>query len=482
LLFSIDRQLHNPVQNQLREQIISAIMNGQLTPGSKMPSSRKLASDLGVSRATVVIVYDRLVEGDFLSSVPRSGYRVCDIAPVTSRQTVHNEDNESAVDWDKLIDGRLSRQRNIIKPANWQDYPYPFVYGQPDASLFPLPAWRECSRQAMSRLAMRDWANDVFTEDDPELVTQIRTKLLPKRGIYAREIEILITLGAQNALYLIAAALMRKGVKVGIENPGYPDARNIFDRRGADLIPLDVDEEGVVIDERAAAAQILYGTPSHQYPTTVTLSGARRKALLKSSAENKTLIIEDDFESDTNYMGDAVPALKSKDVDGRVIYVGSLSKSMFPGLRLGYIVAPAPLIREMRALRRLMLRHVPSNNQRTTSLFIAQGYHLAYIRKLHKAYGDRWRKMSAGLEAFLPGMTTAPSFGGTSFWVKGPKDLDAAQLATRALDLGIVIEEGSVHFLDPQAGRRFFRLGFSSIATDQIESGLERLSTLLNNK
>jgi len=482
LLFTIDRNLQKPVQNQLREQIIAALMNGLLAAGEKMPSSRKLAKDLGISRTTVMIVYDKLVEGEFLVAVPRSGYRVSDIAAnaeTLPQRTPDREEGGSAVDWESLLDSRLGRQRNIVKPLNWQDYPYPFVYGQPDASLFPLPAWRECSRQAMSRLAMRDWANDAVMADDPELITEIRSKLLPKRGIYADKTEILITLGAQNALYLIAALLMREGMAVGIEDPGYPDARNIFDRRGVSLIPLGVDEDGVNIDDNVARSKILYVTPSHQYPTTVTLSPERRKALLTSAAVTGSLIIEDDFESDTNYMGDAVSALKSEDRDGRVIYVGSLSKSMFPGLRLGFIVAPERLIRELRFLRRLMLRHAPSNNQRTTALFIAQGYHLSYIHKLHKAYGERWHRMAAALTTHMPGMTRAPRFGGTSFWVKGPEGLDAEALAERALDQGVVLEPGAIHFMEPATGQRYFRLGFSSIALDRIEEGIQRLAALL---
>ncbi|MDF2368828.1 PLP-dependent aminotransferase family protein [Sneathiella sp.] len=481
MLFTIDRSQQKPVQNQLREQIIAALMKGQLVAGEKMPSSRKLAKDLKISRTTVMIVYDKLVEGNFLVAAPRSGYRVSDIAAKTDKPPPMNPGAEmpNTVKWEKWFDSRLGAQRNIVKPLNWQDYPYPFVYGQPDASLFPLPAWRECSRQAMSRLAMRDWANDAVMADDPELVTEIRSKLLPKRGIYADRSEILITLGAQNALYLIAAVLMREGMTVGIEDPGYPDARNIFDRRGAFLIPLGVDEDGVVIDENVARSEILYVTPSHQYPTTVTLSPERRKALLTSVAENNALLIEDDFESDTNYRGDAVPALKSEDRDGRVIYVGSLSKSMFPGLRLGFIVAPERLIKELRTLRRLMLRHAPSNNQRTTALFIAQGYHLSYIHKLHQAYGERWHRMAAALNTHLPGMTTAPRFGGTSFWIKGPGGLDSEALAARALDQGVVLEPGAVHFMEPAEGARYFRLGFSSIALDRIEEGIKRLAALL---
>lgn len=480
MLFIIDRNADTSAQNQLREQIIAAILNGQLPAGTKMPSTRKLAKNLSLSRTTVVLVYEKLVENDFLIALNRSGFMVSDAAVSHLPMAVKLSPVRTSIDWKARTDALLSHQRNIVKPANWQDFPYPFVYGQPDASLFPLPAWRECSRQAMSQSAMRDWASDAVTADDPELIEEIRTKLLPKRGIYAGAEEILITMGAQNGLYLIASALMKGGVRVGIENPGYPDARNIFEFCGAALLPLEIDGEGVVVGDALKSAQMVYVTPSHQYPTTVTLSEERRAKLLDAASSRDLLVIEDDFESDTNYTGESVPALKSQDGEGRVIYVGSLSKSMFPGLRLGYIVASAGLIRELRALRRLIVRHAPSNNQRTTALFIAQGYHDAYIRKLHNAYGERWEKMRAGLDNHLPGMTTVPSFGGTSFWIRGPEELDAELLATRALKEGVVLEPGAVHFMQAEEGRRFFRLGFSSIATNRIDEGITRLARLLD--
>ena len=444
-----------------------------------MPSTRKLAENLGISRTTVVLTYEKLVEGGFLAPHQRSSYQVAWDAKVAKAPSAVIASIDK-VDWQRRLDTRLSAQRNIVKPQNWQEYKYPFVYGQPDSSLFPLGDWRECSRQAMSQMDMRDWANDAFMQDDPQLVTEIRTKILPERGIFAGDDEILITLGAQNGLYLIAAALVKAGMRVGVEDPGYPDVRNIFDWHGAELVPLAVDSDGVVVDTPAlGTCSLIYVTPSHHYPTTVTLSNARRRQLLQMAADTDQLIIEDDFESETNYTQTPIPSLKSLDGEGRVIHVGSLSKSMFPGLRLGYVVAPRPLIQEMRLLRRLMFRHVPSNNQRTTSLFIALGYHISYVRQLNKIYAERWRIMQEALGRHLPGMATAPQFGGTSFWIRGPATLDADELAGRALLAGIVLEPGPVLFMNPVHGKRYFRLGFSSISTDRIESGLKILSSLL---
>jgi len=447
-----------------------------------MASTRKLAENLKISRTTVVLAYEKLVEDGFLKTTQRSSYQVVWEAHLAPRLISGDIAEKSSVNWQSRLGGQLAGQRNITKPQNWQEYPYPFVYGQPDSSLFPLADWRECTRQAMSQMDMRDWANDAFMQDDPQLVSEIRTKMLPGRGIFAEDDEILITLGAQNGLYLIAAALVKAGMRVGVEDPGYPDVRNIFDMHGADLVPLAVDGEGIIVEASTlGSCSLIYVTPSHQYPTTVTLTDERRRDLLQLAAKRDQLIIEDDFESETNYTSTPVPSLKSQDADGRVIHVGSLSKSMFPGLRLGYVVAPRALIQEMRLLRRLMYRHVPSNNQRTTSLFIALGYHLTYVRQLNKIYAERWQIMQDGLDRYLPGMATAPEFGGTSFWIQGPLDLNAAEFARDALNSGIVLEPGSVHFLNTQHGGCHFRLGFSSIATDRIEAGLKILGELFRS-
>jgi GntR family transcriptional regulator / MocR family aminotransferase len=173
------------------------------------------------------------------------------------------------------------------------------------------------------------------------------------------------------------------------------------------------------------------------------------------------------------------PALKSLDETGNVIYVGSLSKSLFPGLRLGFMVGPKPLISEARALRRLMVRHAPNNNQRSAALFLSLGHHDALIRKLHRAYRGRWKAMGDALEKYIPASANMPSFGGTSYWVKGPASLDSEDLARRAAAKGVLIEPGRVTFGGGDAPRNFFRLGFSSIEDKKIEPGIKLLSEIM---
>jgi GntR family transcriptional regulator/MocR family aminotransferase len=382
-------------------------------------------------------------------------------------------------DWAARFQVHPSDQSNIVKPGNWLTYPYPFIYGQVDQSLFPIAQWRECSRQALGRKGMDVWTGDALAADDPMLVEQIQTRLLPRRGILARDDEILVTLGAQNALYILAALLVREDTRVAIEDPGYPDVRNIFGLKTGHILPVPVDAHGLPVNQQLDGADIVFVTPSHQAPTTVTMPKARRQDLLARAGEKDFVIIEDDYEWETNYVSEPTPALKSMDTAGRVIYVGSLSKTLFPGLRLGYLVGPAPLIKEARALRRLMLRHAPNNNQRTAALFLALGHHDSLVHKLQKAYRERWKIMGRALADHLPGWSKAPTFGGTSYWVSGPDGFDAGKLADRALDDGVIIEPGRVNFAAKNAPRNHFRLGFSSIAAERIEPGIRLLADII---
>ncbi|MEC9367740.1 MAG: PLP-dependent aminotransferase family protein [Pseudomonadota bacterium] len=480
-LFDLPQGNKLSLQSQIRELLVSAILGGQIPPQDRLPSSRQMARRLGVSRNTVVLAYQALIDDGYLVARERSGYFVNDkiLGGRVSRPAAAARTDGHAPDWKARFRVLPAGQENIKKPSNWQDYPYPFIYGQVDHTLFPIAEWRECSRQALGKQWLDAWTSDFRDRDDPMLVEQIRTRLLPRRGIMATEDEGLVTLGAQNALYLLASLLVARDTVVAMEDPGYTDVRNIFRLRTDRLMPVAVDQQGLPVDERLARADLVFTTPSHQFPTTVTMPPERRSALLASAIKHDFVIVEDDYEFETNYVSEPTPALKSSDRDGRVIYIGSLSKTLFPGLRMGYLVGPAPLIEQARALRRLMVRHAPNNNQRTAALFLALGYHDALVHRLHRAYRERWMEMGRALEVHMPRSSRVPSFGGSSFWVRGPSELDADELAQVALGEGIIIEPGSIHFAARSAPRNCFRLGFSSIRAEFIEPGVKLLARLI---
>lgn len=485
-LFKLSSHSEHNLQRQLREQLVAAILDGHLPPESALPSSRELARQLGVARNTVVLAYQHLVDEGFLTTRERRGYfvnrdmlrgRVMTGRGDTDRR---DEGGSEGVDWQSRFRSSPSDQRNISKPGNWDQYRYPFIYGQPDPALIPVSDWRECARQALSVGSIRESARDRVDADDPLLVEQIQTRLLTRRGIWVSTDEILVTLGAQHALYLLASLLLSARDVLGIEDPGYPDARNIFSRHTPNIVCLPVDEKGLVVGDALSVCDYVYVTPSHQAPTTVTLAADRREELLDRAEADDFMVIEDDYEAETNFSAEPTPALKASDRSGRVIYVGSLSKTLAPGLRVGFMVGPPELIREARALRRLMIRHPPSNNQRIVALFLSLGHHDALINRLTQSYGERWRAMGESLRRHLPETYRMPAFGGTSVWIRGPAGLDCNDLYRRALTRGILIERGDVYFCSAEPPRNYFRLGYAIIPVERIEPGIRELAELIH--
>ena len=483
-LFSLKYDGDATLQTQLRRQLVAAIENRQLLPGQPVPSSRRLAKQLSVARNTIMLAYQALVEQGLLESRERSGFYVAEklnLPPTPDPAERGMGDGaaaapEQSIDWRQRLARRPSIQRIIQKPTDWPDFRYPFIYGQIDPSLFPLAAWRECSRQALAKLAVSQWSIDNVMVDDPMLLQQLRTRVLPSRGVRATDDEILITMGAQNALSLVSSLLFRRGITVGLENPGYVDAFNIFALRVDDIKLLPIDTNGLVLGGGLGDCDYVYVTPSHQSPTTVTMPLDRRLALLDQAERDDFVVIEDDYEGETNFVGSPTPSLKSLDRFGRVIYVGSLSKSFAPGLRLGYLVADREFIAEARQLRRLILRHPPTNNQLTAALFLADGHFTSHLNRLHRVYRERWQIMQDALERYLPNASRAPTFGGSSFWVTCPAHVDTDRLTADIARDGIIIEPGSMFFLGAERPRNHFRLGFSAIPSERIEPGIRLLA------
>lgn len=473
------------LQARIREMLVTAILDGHLPAGMPIASSRELADELGVSRNTVVLAYQQLADEGYLLSRQRSGHFVNDAMlagrVAAARPQLAAVAADASPDWPRRFWLRPSAQRSIVKPADWQQYPYPFLYGQFDSTLFPTADWRECCMKTLSVLDIREWAPDQITRDDESLVQQIRTRVLPRRGVWAAPDELIITVGAQHALYMVADLLVREGTRVAIEDPGYPDARNIFASRSSQIVPLPVDRDGLPVDERLRGFDYVYTTPSHQCPTGVTMPLQRRQALLSLAEQTDLVVIEDDFESENRFAGEPIPALKSLDQHNRVVYIGSLSKSLAPGLRIGYVVAAPELIAEMRALRRLMLRHPSTFIQRAFALFLSLGHHDAQLRRIALAHRERGAIVQRALARHAPQCGVVPVEGGGLCWVRVPDGLPVAELAQRARERGVLIEPGDVFFFAEQPPAGYIRLGYQSIAAPQIEPGIRILGEVIES-
>jgi GntR family transcriptional regulator/MocR family aminotransferase len=477
-MFFLDSAFEGTLQQQIQSLVAEGILSGRFRPGEKLPSSRRLAKHLGISRITVTLAYTELQADDYITSKGRSGYYVSDTAPQPRIGQTTRTDNDT-VDWTRLIGTRFSDAPQLAKPEDWHRFRYPFIYGQTDPSLFDHANWRLCALQALGLRNFDAMTSDYFERDDPKLVEFIARHSLPRRGILANPDEILVTLGAQNALWLASEVLLGTGRNAVIERPCYPGLSGILSLTKCHVDAADVDAGGLQVEAIPEKADVVFVTPSHHCPTTVTMPTARRRALLARAAKDDFVVVEDDYEFEMSFLTPPSPALKSLDTEGRVIHIGSFSKSLFPGLRLGYMVGSKAFIREARALRAAVLRHPPGHIQRTAATFMSLGHYDALIKRTATAYKRRRRVMASafkdhGLEVAGGGE------GGSSFWMRAPDGIDTQDLAEKLLEHSVLIEPGAPFFAgEVTPPNQYFRLAYSSIPDARIHDGVALIAKVM---
>ncbi len=471
--FSLPQNSNLGLRDQICEMVSAAITTRVLSPDKRLPSCREMAEQLGVSRNTVFAAYGRLIDLGLVVARDRSGYYVNPLVDQTNRTGTDpivpiRSSSESPVQFESL--GLVP----VENPLNWTSFPYPFIYNQIDPELFPVDGWRECTRLALSTTQMPAWRDDSVESDSQQLAQQLRQRLLSSRGIYANEDEILITLGAQNALFIIGATFAHKNKPIAIEDPGFFGARNAFNLTGNRIIGVPTDHDGLMVDAIPTGCQLVFTTPSHQFPTMVTMSQDRRKRLLKSAQTNNFLIIEDDYEAEMNYFNMHTQSLRSQDHNERVIYIGSLSKTVSPGIRLGFMVAHRDIIKQARIVRGVMMRHPPTIVQEVVALFFKLGYYDSHIRNIERRYKKRWHSMNDSIAKHLGMLHRTNSRGGTSFWLTGPPGFDATELSIRLRAKGVLIDVGEMYSLN--GDNRSFRLGFAFVPLKKLDEGIRLIA------
>ncbi|MDO6589426.1 MULTISPECIES: MocR-like pyridoxine biosynthesis transcription factor PdxR [Rhodobacterales] len=465
------------LRDQVCELVSAAISRDLFSESEPLPSCRSLAEHLGVSRNTVYDAYCSLMDLGMVTAKDRSGYFVADTLG-QFQDTIPLAQKERSATLSPLktmlaSKPRPSGMRKVDHPVDWTSYTYPFVYNQIEPERFPVAGWRESMRVAMATSNIERWTRDSAGTGSVLLVKQLQQRLFGYRGISADYDQILITNGAQHSIYLLGCLTAYAGRSVAVEDPCYPEARNAFAVAGAPVVNVPVDRNGLVVSKIPKGVGMVYTTPSHQFPTTVTMPEDRRRQLCARAEQDDFLICEDDYEAEMNFVQGRGRPIQSMEASGRAIYVGSLSKSVAPGLRIGYMVAHPDIIKEIKAIRRYMMRHPPILMQEAMANFIATGALDVHLRKMERRYRGRWEITLGAIKEFLPEFEIQASLGGTCFWLTGPPDVDTTVLAQRLKTRSVLIDEGAVFFSDPDQGRRNFRIGFAALPRAAIHDGIQ---------
>lgn len=480
----IDHGSHQSVSTQLCVALREMILTGGFAAGDRLPASRTLAHDLGLSRTTVVEVFSRLTAEGLIESQTGSGTFVSAVLGAERPMPSKNAAPVAASALPQLSTVMAQAINRFGERRRLPHAPRAFTTALPAFDVFPMAQWARLSAKWL-----RGNRDEVMGYGDPYGSLQLRravaSHLRGNRGITCDPDQIFILGGAQQAFHLIGSTLLNPGDKVWFENPGAIGARNSLIASGADLIPVPVDGDGLRVDEGLRLAprfRLAFVTPSHQQPLGCVMSLARRFALLQAAEQAGAWVIEDDYDGEFFFGGRPPPTLKSVDTTGRVIYVGTFSKSLFPALRLGYLLAPPALIGTFRTIMSRFLQGVPSHTQGVVTEFIDEGHFAVHVRRMRHIYFERHeallaasRKKLAGLLEVIPTESGLHTVGYLARRLsEGPASEAADQRGVAASPLGrFAITPLQVNGLV---------LGFGSSPPKIIESGVQVLAQVLETQ
>jgi GntR family transcriptional regulator / MocR family aminotransferase len=464
VVISGSRDLPGEIYRNLR----AAILDGRIAGGERLPATRELAVRLNVSRTTVATAYDRLISEGYATGRVGSGTYV--EANVASR------------------DGRPAQPRRALRPRRaWESVPLPAVFrvehpeydfraGVPDARLFPYDEWRRLMARQFRSSAV---GSGVYGEPAGHLGLReaIARRVGVSRGVRAVAEDIIVTNGTQQAVDIIARVLLKPRDRVAVEDPGYSPLRLLFEAIGARVTAVPVDDEGLVVNALPTQTRLVYVSPSHQFPLGMSMSLPRRRALIAWAADHDAAVVEDDYDSDFRYGARPIEALQTLDKSGRVIYVGSFSKTMLPTLRLGFVIVPESLRLAAQSAKFLTDWHTSLPLQAALATFIDDGLFARHVRRMRTAYQGRHEKIVEVLARdFEDELAVIPSSVGlhVSALARKASVDQIATLARVASRAGVECFPLSLFSAgdNPRAG---LLLGYGAIDTDQIEPGLNRL-------
>ena len=464
------------------------VADGTLAPGARVPSTRALAADLGVSRSTVTTAYEQLVAEGFLVTAAGRAARVA--APLAAGAAPGRLDAPPAAPvpplsaWGRRVEGMAGMALQASAPQ--EAAPIDFLYGAVASRDFPALAWRRVYQAELLRQQHRLYYAE--PEGDPALRRALQGYLARARGLVCDAGQILIVHGTQQALDLCARLLLEAADTFVFEEPGYPMARQCFEAIGARPLPVAVDAQGLDTSRlpRGDAVRLAYVTPSHQFPLGGVLPMARRMELLQWARQHGAWIVEDDYDGEFRYGQRPIDALQAMDTDGRVLYIGTFSKALSPQLRLGYLVLPAALVPVFRQARRLADRHAPVIEQRVLASLMDSGAYERHIRRLRRAHERRRMVLLEAIARYLP---ASAQVAGTAaglhvvLWLPSVPQQGEAQLVAAARAAGVGVYPVSPLFAGPQVSPQprpaGLTLGYASLSEEDIQLGIRTLAAVV---
>ncbi len=436
-------------------ELKGAILDGRLRPGERLPPTRELAQRLEVARNTVAAAYERLTAEGFLTARVGAGTFVGALGQKRSRRAPVGGDIRPKPFW-----------AGVQPMATHPPGAYDFRVGLPDWRLFPLETWRRLVSSELRSAVLRS-ADYRDPAGHPALRAAIARYIGISRSVRASAEDVLVTHGAQQGLDLISRVLIEPGTVVAVEEPGYPPARQLFQSHGASLAGAPVDAEGLDVQAIPRAAKLVYVTPSHQFPTGTPMSLARRTALLEWAQRRGAVVIEDDYDSEFRYSDRPLEPLQSLDRAGRVVYVGSFSKTMLPMLRVGFVIAPVSLQPALHAAKQLADWRSDLVTQGALARFLDEGLLARHIRKATRVYAARHELITSTLArdfgAFLDVVPSAAGLHLCAFLQAGASYEPVPWIETLDRYCLSTVQSGIV-------------LGFGGIQLEQITPGLRRLA------
>jgi GntR family transcriptional regulator/MocR family aminotransferase len=481
LLF--DRNSKTPISVQLGCALREMILSGELKPGQRLPSSRTLASDQGISRTTAISVYEQLTaEGLIRSSIGAGAFVAEALHGSQPAPSAGSGDSDSRRP-PRLAHLSSEASEHYFPRISHPESPRPFITGMAAFDEFPMALW--------SSLAARYWRRPRGlvlgyppAEGAMELRRAVATHLRANRGVVCDPEQVFIFNGAQDAFNRIGNMLLDPGDTVWIENPGPIGARNSLISSGAKLVPLPIDGEGIDVAEGLRIDpdfRLAFVTPAHQHPLGVTMSLTRRFELLRAAERAGAWIIEDDYVGEFHYAGRPAPTLKSVDTSGRVIYVGSFSKTLFAALRLGYVVAPPELVDVFHRVAGATLQGAPTSLQSIVASFIEHGHFASHIRRMRHVYGERIHTLVDAASRHLGGLIdVAPSDTGFHTIGRLAEGFDESRVARRAAERGLLVSPICRFSITPVTQKGLV-LGFSAIPPRMITAGVQALAATLKD-